>query len=78
MVWWSERAVVLDGVAVNTLLVIVAPTVRDHLKLLSRLSRSLHDPAFVSALREPGAFERVLTEARRLEAGFDADPEVRA
>jgi nitrogen PTS system EIIA component len=75
MLWWSERAFVLDGIAANTILLIVAPTVRDHLKLLSRLSRSLHDAAFVAALREPGAFDRVLAEARRLEAGFDPDDE---
>jgi hypothetical protein len=47
--------------------VIVAPTVRQHLRLLSRLSLALGDARFRSAVQESGAIERVLAEAGRFD-----------
>ena len=49
--------------------VIVAPTSRSHLQLLSRLSAALHDPQFRRVLqaRQP---DQVLTTLRRVEKSF--------
>ena len=59
----------LDGNPVETLFVIVAPTSRLHLHLLSRLSAALHDGDFRRALhaRRP---DQILTVLRRVESGF--------
>lgn len=61
--WWRERA--------PTVFLIVAPTIKEHLQLLSRLSRILHDPALVEVVRQRGAFDAVLATARRLELAID-------
>ena len=61
-----EHGQVLDGEPSSRVFVIVAPTVHDHLELLSRLSFALHDDAFRAAVTgaEAGA---LVAEARRLE-----------
>lgn len=61
-----EHGQVLDDEPSSRVFVIVAPTVHDHLELLSRLSFALHDQAFRAAAigAEAGA---LVEEARRLE-----------
>ena len=63
----------LDGNPVEILFVIVAPTSRMHLHLLSRLSAALHDGEFRRALgaRRP---DQVMAVLHRVESGF-ARPE---
>jgi PTS system nitrogen regulatory IIA component len=66
-----ERAVdfgALDGKPVHVLFSLVSPTVRAHLRLLSRLSFALHDPGFKKAVLRQAARDEILAEARRLEA----------
>jgi PTS system nitrogen regulatory IIA component len=62
----------LDGKPVQVLFSLVCPTMRSHLQMLSRLSYSLHDGAFKSALYRHAAREEILREARRVEAGLAA------
>jgi len=62
----------LDGQPVNCLFTIVAPTVRAHLFLLSRLSFVLRDEAFKRCIREQHAREEILQEVTGLEAALAA------
>jgi PTS system nitrogen regulatory IIA component len=66
--WWcGHRAVVVNDAPMNVLFAIVSPTIKLHLKLLSRLSLALHDRAFRTAVQQRGTFEPVVAEARRFE-----------
>jgi PTS system nitrogen regulatory IIA component len=60
----------LDGKPVDTLFVIVTPSSRSHLRLLSRLSTALHDPAFREVLSKREKPEAILAVLQRVEAGF--------
>jgi len=60
----------LDGKPVGILFVIVAPTSRTHLRLLSRLSAALHDPEFRRALERHAPSDVIATELHRVEKGF--------
>jgi PTS system nitrogen regulatory IIA component len=57
-----------DGQPVGTLFTLIAPTVRLHLSLLSRLAIALQDPAFKAVIVRRAPAEQVLAEARRLDA----------
>ena len=72
MLWWCEPgALALDDAAVNALFLILAPTVTQHLQLLSRLSLALHDREFCAAVHRRGAFDELLAEARRWEQAIE-------
>jgi len=60
----------LDGKPVDILFVIVTPTSRMHLGLLSRLSAALHDGGFRAALQRRAAAEEIRAELKRVEAAF--------
>ena len=73
MLWWcGERARKPDHVPVSVVFLILAPTIKQHLQLLSRLSLALHDAAFGAAVQRPGAFDRLIAEARRWEQALEA------
>jgi PTS system nitrogen regulatory IIA component len=57
-----------DGMPVHTLLVIVAPSVRAHLHVLSRLSAVLHDGAVRAKLESRAPADALLAEIERVEA----------
>jgi PTS system nitrogen regulatory IIA component len=59
----------LDGTPVHVLFTLISPTVRAHLRLLSRLSFALHDPAFKAAVVREAPREEILAEAARVEEG---------
>jgi PTS system nitrogen regulatory IIA component len=62
----------LDGKPVDILFSLISPTVRGHLRLLSRLAFALNDPQFKAAvLRQAGA-EEILAEAGRIDAALRA------
>lgn len=61
----------LDGKPVFVLFSLISPTVRAHLRLLSRLSFALHDPGFKRAILRQASRDEILAEARRVEAGLD-------
>jgi nitrogen PTS system EIIA component len=58
----------IDGRPVHTLFILVSPTVRAHLHMLSRLAYALRSPKFQQALSGPGSREAVMEAARALEA----------
>jgi nitrogen PTS system EIIA component len=58
----------LDGKPVHVLFSLVSPTVRAHLRLLSRLAFALHDPDFKKTVLEQASREDILAAARRVEA----------
>jgi nitrogen PTS system EIIA component len=60
----------LDGKPVSVLFSLISPTVRAHLRLLSRLSFALNDPAFKAAVLRQASREDVLGEARRVETSL--------
>jgi nitrogen PTS system EIIA component len=60
----------LDGKPVEILFVIVTPTSRTHLHLLSRLSAALHEPEFRRLLKRRATCEAIHEMVRRVESGF--------
>ncbi|MBI1816647.1 MAG: PTS sugar transporter subunit IIA [Deltaproteobacteria bacterium] len=58
----------LDGKPVFALFSLVCPTVRAHLRLLSRLAFALNDSGFKTAVLRQGSRDEILNEARRVEA----------
>jgi PTS system nitrogen regulatory IIA component len=69
-----ERAVdyeALDGKPVGALFSLVSPTVRAHLRMLSRLAFALHDAGFKSAVTGQASRDEILREARRVEASLE-------
>ena len=60
----------LDGKPVNTVFSLISPTVRAHLRLLSRLSFALQDPGFKAVIARQGSRDEIFAEARRVEAGL--------
>ena len=70
-----ERAVdfgALDGKPVFALFSLVSPTVRAHLRLLSRLAFGLHSARFKDAVLRQASREDIFEEARRVEADLAA------
>ena len=63
----------LDNQPVNCLFTLVAPTVRTHLYLLSRLSFALRIPAFKKAIKQQAPREEILKEARQAELSFASE-----
>ena len=66
----------LDGKPVHALFSLVSPTVRAHLRLLSRLSFALHDPGFKSAVARQASRTEILDEIRRVESVLGSGPPV--
>jgi PTS system nitrogen regulatory IIA component len=64
----------LDGKPVHALFSLVSPTVRAHLRLLSRLSFALHDPGFKSAVARQASRTEILDEIRRVESVLGSGP----
>ena len=60
----------LDGKPVSIVFSLISPTVRAHLRLLSRLSFALQDPRFKAVLQRQGARDEIFAEAHRIEAGL--------
>lgn len=70
-VCYLERRVpfgAIDGQPVHVVFVMMTPTIRVHLQLLSRLSLALHDAAFKEALANHAPIREILDHARRIEA----------
>jgi nitrogen PTS system EIIA component len=61
----------LDGKPVGALFSLVSPTVRAHLRMLSRLAFGLHDAGFKRAVTEQASRDEILSEARRVEASLE-------
>jgi PTS system nitrogen regulatory IIA component len=64
----------LDKQPVFCLFTIVAPTVRTHLYLLSRLAFALRTPAFKNAIKNQSSRDEIIELARQVESGFPSDP----
>lgn len=60
----------IDGQPVTTVFLLVSPTVRAHLYLLSRLSAALHDPDFKAAVLRRAPAQEILDAARRCEGAL--------
>jgi len=57
----------LDGKRVVALFTLISPTVRAHLRMLSRLAFALSDKRFKQAVLRQAAREEIFSEARRIE-----------
>jgi len=62
----------LDGKPVEVLFSLICPTIRSHLRMLSRLSFALHDEMFKAIVIRRGRAEEIMQEARRVEAALAA------
>lgn len=62
----------LDGKPVSIVFSLISPTVRAHLRLLSRLSFALQDPTFKAVILRQGSRDEIVAEARRVEAALQA------
>jgi PTS system nitrogen regulatory IIA component len=60
----------LDGKPVNTLFMIISPTTRAHLHLMSKLSFSLRDVEVHGALQRQDSRQEILAHMRRAEEGL--------
>lgn len=58
----------LDGEAVRVVFTLFAPSIRDHLQTLSRLSFALHDPALRQLLRDQADADAIVARVRGLDA----------
>jgi PTS system nitrogen regulatory IIA component len=57
----------IDGAPVHTLFLIVSPTIKAHLKLLSKLAYGLHATAFKAAVAARASREEIFREVSRFE-----------
>jgi PTS system nitrogen regulatory IIA component len=60
----------IDGKPVTTVFLLVTPTVRSHLYLLSRLSAALMDPIFKEAIVNRASATEIVAEAKRVEGSL--------
>jgi PTS system nitrogen regulatory IIA component len=63
----------LDGQPVFCLFTIVAPTVRTHLYLLSRLAFALRNPDFKNAIKNQSSRDEIIELGRKVESGFPSE-----
>ncbi|MCC6751430.1 MAG: PTS sugar transporter subunit IIA [Deltaproteobacteria bacterium] len=63
-----------DETQIQTIFLIVSPTVRAHLQMLVRLGRALLDPAFRAAVERRATTEELAAEAGRLEVAPPPEP----
>lgn len=64
----------VDSIPVHTMFLVVTPSTRSHLNLISRLAYALHDDAFKDLLRRQAAPDAVLAAVRRIEAVIAGQP----
>jgi len=57
----------LDGMPVSVLFIILSPSVRAHLHLLSRLAFALHQPGFREAVTRQAVRQEILSQAERVD-----------
>ncbi|MFA4874118.1 MAG: PTS sugar transporter subunit IIA [bacterium] len=57
----------LDGKPVNTLFMMVSPTITAHLNLLSKLAHALRQPDFAGVIAGQGSREQILEKAARID-----------
>ena len=74
MLWWCRDDVLtVDGQPTKAVFAIAAPTVLDHLQLLSRLLLVLRDDGFVQAVQRVYPIANVIAEARRAGQAIKAE-----
>lgn len=64
----------LDGEPVRVVFTVFAPTIREHLRTISRLAFALHDAELRRLLREQAAAEPILARVRQLDAARVSGP----
>jgi PTS system nitrogen regulatory IIA component len=64
----------LDGEPVRVVFTVFAPSIREHLRTISRLSFALHDPELRRLLRGPTTAEPILARVRLLDAARVSGP----
>ncbi len=60
----------IDGQPVYALFMLISPTVRAHLHLISRLAYTLRDPSFQDMIKRQGLREEILEAAKKVEAAL--------
>lgn len=65
----------IDGVPVDTLFLLVCPTVKDHLTMISRIAYALRDPAFMKVIKEKADRETILSQATIIDKKININKE---
>jgi PTS system nitrogen regulatory IIA component len=60
----------IDGQPVHAMFMLISPTVRAHLHLISRLAYALRDPDFRAIVQRQGLWEEILSAAQKVEDGL--------
>jgi excisionase family DNA binding protein len=68
MLWWCDLPLAINNARTKVVFLIVAPSIKEHLRLLSRLSLALYDRALCECVLRTCAFDQVVAEARRWES----------
>ena len=71
--YFLERPVdfgAIDGQPVYALFMLISPTVRAHLHLISRLAYLLRDPVFAAVIRRQGLREEILMAVQKVEVAL--------
>jgi PTS system nitrogen regulatory IIA component len=63
-----------DGNPIDTLFILIAPTIRSHLAMLSQIAFALRDPGLIEAIRRRAAAEDLIRLIRRLDAASGPNP----
>ncbi|HEX2896549.1 MAG TPA: PTS sugar transporter subunit IIA [candidate division Zixibacteria bacterium] len=61
----------IDGQPVYALFMLISPTVRAHLHLISRLAYALHDSSFQKVIKRQGLREEILEAAKKVEESLE-------
>ena len=60
----------IDGQPVHALFMLISPSVRAHLQLISRLAFALRDPVFSEVIHRQGLRDEILNAAKKVESGM--------
>ncbi|MEO9184354.1 MAG: hypothetical protein ABI467_12730, partial [Kofleriaceae bacterium] len=71
MLRWCEPALAIGAASVGAMFLILAPTIKQHLELLSRLAVAIHDRELSAAVqaRRPG--DQLIADVRRWELAVE-------
>ncbi|MBI2067568.1 MAG: PTS sugar transporter subunit IIA [Deltaproteobacteria bacterium] len=64
----------IDGAPVHTFFLLLSPTIRDHLRLLSKIAFIIHDPVVLGMMIQRESQERLLTKINAVEANLPKEP----
>jgi len=65
----------IDGIPVDTLFLLISPTVKDHLNMLSCIAFALRDPHFMKAIKQKADRQTILEQADTIDKKINLNKE---